>query len=60
MSLKEADVEWVILGHSERRMLFGGTSHFVAQNIVAALDCDLDVIICMRNHYTQPHAAVVL
>jgi len=45
--LHDAGVEWVILGHSERRTLFGETSQFVAQKVVAALDCDLDVIICV-------------
>jgi triosephosphate isomerase len=44
--LKDASVEWVILGHSERRAIFGETDEFVASKTKAALDEGLSVILC--------------
>ena len=35
MQLKDAKIDWVILGHSERRTLFGETSEIVAQKTKA-------------------------
>ncbi|KAI0056153.1 triose phosphate isomerase [Artomyces pyxidatus] len=45
--LYNSGIEYVILGHSERRRLFHETSEFVAQKTRAALDCDLNVILCV-------------
>lgn len=44
--LSDAGVEWVILGHSERRAIFGESDEFVASKTKAALDGGLSVILC--------------
>jgi triosephosphate isomerase len=38
---------WVIVGHSERRMIFGETDEMVAKKTAAALSCDLNVVLCV-------------
>ena len=45
--LKEVGVEYVIIGHSERRQYFGGTDVTVNQRVRAALDAGLKVILCV-------------
>ena len=46
--------EWVIVGHSERRMHLGETDEMVAKKTAAALGCELNVIMCvgeLSEHY---------
>ncbi|WVO17707.1 triose-phosphate isomerase [Cryptococcus depauperatus] len=45
--LKDAGIHWVILGHSERRSLFGDTDKLVAEKVKAAIDAGLSVIACI-------------
>lgn len=45
--LKDIGVTHVILGHSERRALFGETSEIVARKAIAAHDAGLIAIICV-------------
>ena len=45
--LKESGVEYVILGHSERRQYFGETNETVNKRVRAALDNGLKVILCV-------------
>ncbi|KAJ9115941.1 hypothetical protein QFC22_005084 [Naganishia vaughanmartiniae] len=45
--LVDANIEWVILGHSERRSMFGDTDKFVADKTKAALANGLKVILCV-------------
>lgn len=45
--LKDANIHWVILGHSERRALFGDTDKFVALKTKAAVGAGLSVIACI-------------
>ena len=45
--LSEIDVHGVILGHSERRMLFGETDRALAQKVPAALAARLVPILCV-------------
>jgi triosephosphate isomerase len=45
--LKDADIHWVILGHSERRSLFGDTDKLVADKTKAAIAAGLSVIACV-------------
>lgn len=45
--LKELGVEYVILGHSERRQYFGETDYTVNQRLRAALDSGLKSILCV-------------
>jgi triosephosphate isomerase (TIM) len=45
--LTELDVAGVVLGHSERRELFGETDKALAQKVPAALQAGLEVILCV-------------
>jgi triosephosphate isomerase (TIM) len=45
--LTELDVAGVLLGHSERRELFGETDKSLAQKVPAALAAGLEVILCV-------------
>lgn len=45
--LTEMGVEYVIIGHSERRQYFGETDTTVNQRVRAALDAGLKVILCV-------------
>jgi triosephosphate isomerase (TIM) len=45
--LTELDVAGVVLGHSERRELFGETDRALAQKVPAALEHGLQVILCV-------------
>ncbi|CAG8556918.1 9696_t:CDS:2 [Acaulospora colombiana] len=45
--LKDIDIEWVILGHSERREIFKESDEFVASKVAHALKAGLKVIACI-------------
>jgi len=45
--IKDVGVEWVILGHSERRNVFGETDALVADKVARALEEGLSVIACI-------------
>jgi len=45
--LKEAGAEYVIIGHSERRRLFGETDATVNRRLIAALGAELTPIVCI-------------
>ncbi|GMK58337.1 hypothetical protein CspeluHIS016_0503690 [Cutaneotrichosporon spelunceum] len=45
--IKDAGIPWVILGHSERRSLFGDSEEVVADKVKAALAAGLKVIACV-------------
>ncbi|ORZ01001.1 triosephosphate isomerase [Syncephalastrum racemosum] len=45
--LKDIDVDWVILGHSERREYFKESDEFVGQKTAYALNAGVSVIACI-------------
>ena len=45
--VREAGAEYVIIGHSERRRLFGETDETVNRKLVAALGAKLTPIVCI-------------
>jgi len=51
--LKDAQVPWVITGHSERRSLLGESNTFVGQKTGHALDVGLKVIACVGETLDQ-------
>ncbi|KAJ1305101.1 hypothetical protein OPQ81_000140 [Rhizoctonia solani] len=56
--LVDAKVPWVILGHSERRTLFGETDEIVADKTKAALDAGLSVILCIGETLEEREAGI--
>ena len=44
---------WVILGHSERRALFGETDDMVSKKLVRALNSGLKAIVCVGENIAQ-------
>lgn len=56
--LVELGVRWVIIGHSERRQLFGETSQGVARKVRAALDHGLRPIVCVGETEEQREAGL--
>ena len=51
--LKEAGVEYVVIGHSERRTYFGETDQTVNLRSLAALNAGLKAIICVGETLEQ-------
>ena len=45
--IKDAGIEWVVIGHSERRSLYGETDEVCAKKLARALECGLKVIYCI-------------
>lgn len=56
--LKEQGVQYVIIGHSERRQYFGETDETVARRVRAALDSGLEVILCVGETLEQREADI--
>ena len=54
--LRSLEVEYVILGHSERREYFGETNNLVNQKTVAALQGGLKPIVCVGETLEQREA----
>ena len=47
LMLKDLGVNTVILGHSERRSLYGETDQFINKKVLLALSQDMDVDLCI-------------
>ncbi len=58
--LKDVGCEFVILGHSERRNLFGETDKMVSQKLQAALKADLVPIVCVGENLAQREKGATL
>ncbi len=58
--LKDAGATWVILGHSERRQLFGETDEGVARKLAAAQSAGLRPIVCVGETLEQREAGQTL
>lgn len=56
--LAEMGVEYVVIGHSERRQYFGETDTTVNQRVRAALDSGLKVILCVGELLEQREAGI--
>ncbi|KZV35724.1 triosephosphate isomerase, cytosolic-like, partial [Dorcoceras hygrometricum] len=54
--LVNLEIPWVILGHSERRSLFGESSEFVGDKVAYALSQGLNVIACVGETLEQREA----
>lgn len=58
--LKEAGCAWVILGHSERRQLFGESDSSVAEKAAAAIGAGLSPIVCVGETLAEREAGDTL
>ena len=56
--LKEIGIEWVILGHSERRQYFGETDETVNAKTLQALKNDLTPIVCVGETLEEFEAGI--
>jgi len=56
LMLKDLGCDGVILGHSERRQLFGETDEMVAKKLKAALDARLAAIVCVGETLAEREA----
>lgn len=56
--LTEMGVEYVVIGHSERRTYFGETDVTVNKRVRAALDAGLTVILCVGEYLEQREQGV--
>jgi triosephosphate isomerase len=57
--LKDFGVPWVILGHSERRSLFGESSELVGKKTAHALETGLAVIACIGETLEQRNSGAM-
>ncbi|MCK5534512.1 triose-phosphate isomerase [bacterium] len=53
LMLKDAGCDYVIIGHSERRIYFGETNEFVNKKVKAAFAYNLIPIVCVGETLTQ-------
>jgi len=58
--LRDAGVRYVILGHSERRAVFGETDDLVGRKVAAALDAGLLPILCVGETLKEREAGKTL
>ncbi|EED22884.1 triosephosphate isomerase [Talaromyces stipitatus ATCC 10500] len=54
--LKDAKIDWTIVGHSERRVLLREDDDFVARKTKAAIDGGLSVILCIGESLEEREA----
>lgn len=45
--IKDCGMDWVVLGHSTRRHIFGESNEFIGQKVAHAQENDLGVIVCI-------------
>jgi len=58
--LNDAQIHWVILGHSERRSIFGESDQFVASKTKAALGAVLNVILCIGESLEERERGITI
>jgi triosephosphate isomerase len=54
--IKDFGVHWVIIGHSERRSLFGETNELVAIKVTRAQEAGLNAILCIGEQLSEREA----
>ena len=58
--LQESGVSWVLLGHSERRQIFGETDALVAEKVRAAITRKISPIVCVGETLAEREAGATL
>ncbi|KAF7649756.1 hypothetical protein LDENG_00136600 [Lucifuga dentata] len=54
--IKDCGADWVILGHSERRHVFGESDELIGQKVAHAVQSELGVIACIGEKLEQREA----
>ncbi|KZO90798.1 triosephosphate isomerase [Calocera viscosa TUFC12733] len=60
LQIADSGIPWVIIGHSERRTLFGDIDSVVAEKVRAALEEGLNIILCVGETLAQREAGETL
>ena len=58
--LSDAGATWAIVGHSERRQMFGDTNESVGKKAKAAIDAGLGAIVCVGEQLAERDAGTTL
>lgn len=61
--IKDYSINHVMIGHSERRKLYGETQEVVAQKVLNAEDCDLGILYCLgenKEEHDSEHSFDIL
>ncbi|MCC0690213.1 triose-phosphate isomerase [Clostridioides sp. ZZV14-6387] len=56
LMLKEIDMDYVVIGHSERRQYFNETDETVNKKVLKALEVEIDPILCVGETLAQREA----
>ncbi|EQF23291.1 triose-phosphate isomerase [Clostridioides difficile CD160] len=56
LMLKEIDMDYVVIGHSERRQYFNETDETVNKKVLKALEVEIDPILCVGETLEQREA----
>ena len=54
--IKDFELKWTLIGHSERRQYFNETDAMVAQKIIRAQEAGLSAIVCVGETADQRDA----
>ena len=53
---RDLDINWVILGHSERRHVFGESDELIGEKVKHALEVGLSIIPCIGEKLEEREA----
>jgi len=60
LHLKDQNIKWVLIGHSERRSLYGETDDIVSKKTKTAIDNGIQVILCIGETFDEFEKKITL